>query len=134
LDDGDGEKCGVSGVSEGCAAEVHGTASRCHTLPMVARSSSKLALLSLGCLVSLVISACGSSPGQRAESPGEEDPAVRYLAGCVDVVSCGRSLEEAKAFSASCGECEIGRNAVKSVRARFDSLYLEESRKAAGGR
>lgn len=90
--------------------------------------------MSLVFLMMLSVSACGASPAYRADSPGDEDPAVKYLAGCGDLVSCGRSLEEAKAFSASCGECVVGRNAVKSVRARFDSLYLEESRKAAGGR
>lgn len=100
---------------------------------MVALSSSRLTLASLVFFFALLGSACGASP-HDAESPGEEDPAVKYLAGCVDVVSCGHSLEEAQAFSARCGECEVGRNAVKSVRARFDSLYLEESRKAAGGR
>jgi hypothetical protein len=104
---------------------------------MVLSSSSGLVRVSFGSLVwcaSVLVSACGASPAYRAESSRDEDPGVKYLAGCVDVVSCGRALEEARAFSLRCGECEVGRNAVKSVRARFDSLYLEESRKAAGGR
>lgn len=101
---------------------------------MVPRSSSRFTLTALASVVALAVSACGASPAYRAESSGDDEPAVKYLAGCVDVVACGRSLEEAKAFSVRCGECEAGRNAVKSVRARFDSLYLEESRKAAGGR
>ncbi len=101
---------------------------------MPSTPSSKLTLAALASVVALAASACGASPAYRAESSGDDDPAVKYLAGCVDVVSCGHSLDEAKAFSARCGECEVGRNAVKSVRARFDSLYLEESRKAAGGR
>ena len=73
--------------------------------------------------------ACGQSPAWPTQ-PVEEVPTLQLVAACTTYAACFRSFERTQAFATRCGGCAAATNALVSVRARLDTLYLEENREA----